>query len=210
MNKNTFVFTNKLIIDGSGTKPFIGDVHGENGYITDVIPTREVTEKEWNLERLVPGFIDIHTHSDNSLLIDHRGEGKLAQGVTLDIGGNCGSSAAPLSKDLQKERNIQLQKYGIENTWNTMEEYLQQMAQEKKGIQFATLVGYNTIRASVMGVVDAPPSIDEEKKIESLIQESLDAGAVGLSFGLIYPPTCFAKKKSLSMLLTLYKKEERF
>ncbi|NOZ62167.1 MAG: D-aminoacylase [Calditrichaeota bacterium] len=122
---------------------------------------------------VTPGFIDVHTHTDR--LIDSLTQVKnyLLQGVTTVVGGNCGGSRYPLNKLFEK-----LEKKGI-------------------GINFASLVGHNTIRSQVMGAADRQPSPEELEQMKKLVDQEMRAGAIGLSTGLAYVPGRYSKTKEI-------------
>ncbi len=204
----TLVIRNARILDGTGKPAFSGDVVCEGETICDVLQTGRsnapVNEQTGEINAsglsLAPGFIDVHSHSDFSLLADARGEGKIAQGVTLDIGGNCGLAAAPLFGEAAQEKQKSMEaQFGGETgyTFASVGELLGEMEREKRGLHFAALCGYNALRASVTGVVNRPPSETEWKIIEEKLTRSFEEGATGLSLGMIYPPVCYAGKEEL-------------
>ncbi|MFQ5646897.1 MAG: amidohydrolase family protein [bacterium] len=141
-----------------------------------------------------PGFIDIHSHSDYYHLINPRAESKIRQGVTSEVVGNCGYSAAPVEgKILEERRKIYRQEFGLDLDWRSMTEYYRRMEAADLTLNLAPLVGHNTVRAAVMGgSVNRPPTALERKKMSGFLRASMEAGAWGLSTGLIYPPACFA------------------
>lgn len=143
------------------------------------------------------GFIDTHGHSDFGVLRE-RPESKIYQGITTEINGNCGLSAAPLIGEALVQRAEDLR--GIPQRWSTMDEYFG--ALEKKGLSlnFASLAGHGNIRASVMGYEDRAPSKEEMARMKGLLKDCLDAGALGLSTGLIYPPGVYSKTDELIAL----------
>jgi N-acyl-D-amino-acid deacylase len=121
---------------------------------------------------LSPGFIDVHTHADD--LADHpRAENFVRMGVTSIVAGNCGSSALDIGASLARLR------------------------QSGAAINFATLVGHNTIRESVMGTADRPPTIPELDRMKSLVWRAMTDGAVGFSTGLQYVPGTYAKSPEI-------------
>jgi N-acyl-D-amino-acid deacylase len=147
-----------------------------------------------------PGFIDTHAHSDFTVIADPRAEGKLCQGITSEINGNCGMSAAPLYNKASEKREEDLKDLGIKEKWNTFEEYFRIL--EKKGIatNLATLVGHGNIRGSVIGYEDKEPSSEEMLKMSDLLNLTVEQGVIGLSSGLIYPPGIYSKTEELIKL----------
>lgn len=141
-----------------------------------------------------PGFIDTHGHSEFSLLREPP-EGKVFQGVTSEINGNCGLSAAPLIGDALRQREKDLK--GIGPRWSTFNEYFRLLEENGLFINFATLAGHGNIRASVMGYGDRRPGSAELQGMKRLLLEALGAGAIGFSTGLIYPPGIYSDTEEL-------------
>ncbi|MBI5203619.1 MAG: D-aminoacylase [Nitrospirae bacterium] len=149
---------------------------------------------------VTPGFIDTHAHSDFTLLADPRAEGKISQGVTTEINGNCGLSAAPLYKDAFEHREKDLKELGIKERWSTFEEYFRILKRKGIALNFVTLTGHGNIRASVIGYKDKKPDAKDLKKMQVLLRKAHDAGAIGLSTGLIYPPGIYSDTEELIKL----------
>jgi N-acyl-D-amino-acid deacylase len=139
-----------------------------------------------------PGFIDTHSHSEFILLADGRAEGKIYQGITTEINGNCGLSAAPLYGDALEQREKDLGELNIKDRWGTFSEYFTILEKRKFAPNFLTLVGHGNLRASVVGYSDRLLSKTDKNKIIELINNAMDAGAKGLSTGLIYPPGIYS------------------
>lgn len=144
-----------------------------------------------------PGFIDTHAHSDFTLLADGRAEGKFCQGVTTEINGNCGLSAAPLYNQALEQREKELDALDIKERWNTFPEYFTLL--EKKGfaVNFATLVGHGNLRASAAGYADKPLSKKTAGIMMGLLKDSINAGVKGMSSGLIYPPGIYSTTQEI-------------
>jgi len=188
------------VVDGTGNPWFLADVLIEDGRIRAISPDLEVGAKKVidAAGRVVaPGFIDIHTHSDLSFLVDPRAQSKLRQGVTTEVVGNCGmSTGAPLrgaARALARERlGQQMPEAELDFSWSTMGEYLDRMEEEGLCINLVAQVGHGTVRACVMGMEEREPTGDELADMQDLVDESLAAGALGLSFGLYYAPGSYA------------------
>jgi N-acyl-D-aspartate/D-glutamate deacylase len=147
---------------------------------------------------LTPGFIDVHSHSDELWLVDPRCEGKIMQGVTTEIGGNCGSSVAPLQALAADRRRADLAAYNLELTWETLDDFLSLVEDARPALNVATLVGLGTTRRSVRGD-HAGRLSDEELDAECrLVRAAVEQGALGISSGLIYVPSRFADLRELS------------
>ncbi len=147
-----------------------------------------------------PGFIDVHAHSDFVLLADGRAEGKIYQGVTTEINGNCGLSAAPLFGAAREQREKDIAEYDIKERWNTFPEYFAILEKRRIALNVMTLTGHGNLRASVAGYEDRHLSDAEMERARKLLNESMASGAKGLSSGLIYPPGVFADTKELIAL----------
>ena len=188
------------VADGSGSPWFRADVLIENGTIAAIAPNLE-SDAETVIDAadkvVSPGFIDIHTHSDLSFLVDPAAESKLRQGVTTEVVGNCGmSTAAPLygeARSLAQQRlRQQLPSADLEFTWSTMGEYLDRLEKSGLSVNLIAQVGHGTVRACVMGMAERPPTDEELSRMKDLVSESLGDGALGMSLGLYYAPGSYA------------------
>lgn len=193
---------NATIIDGSGNKPFQGSIGVSKDRIAFVstnpeepVPSEEVIDAKGLI--IAPGFIDTHSHSEFTLLADNRAEGKILQGVTTEVNGNCGLSAAPLIGDAAFQREADLKELGIKDRWSTLREYFAILEGRGLALNFSTLVGHGNLRASVMGYSDRKPSRDDIERMLTLLEESIRDGAIGLSTGLIYPPGVFSERSEI-------------
>lgn len=204
------IIKNVKIYDGGGGKPFVSDVGIKGDRITKVgiinrLESAEIIKGEGLC--LCPGFVDIHSHSDYYLLIDPLAQSKVRQGVTMEIGGNCGYSAAPISGGpLEERKKIYKEQFGLNLDWTDLKGYIEKINRNGISVNYCQLVGHNTVRASVMGSVDREPSSDEMKTMERIIEDAMDSGAVGMSVGFAYPPSCFAKKEEVALLCKTIKK----
>lgn len=149
-----------------------------------------------------PGFIDIHTHSDLYLLSCPLAESKIRQGVTTELVGNCGGSAAPLVGQAREAERRSAKDLWVDVTWSTIDEYLLRLADVRTSVNVASLVGADTLRLGVIGAEDRPPSDDELATMNKLLADAMVEGAFGVSSGLIYAPGCFARTEELISLAT--------
>lgn len=199
------------VYDGSLGSPCVKDI-AISGDIISAIGIFDLNKAVMVIDAqglvVAPGFIDTHAHSDFTILADPRAEGKVSQGVTTEINGNCGMSAAPLYNKAFERRQSDLEELGIQERWNTFKEYFTLL--EKRGIalNLATLVGHGNIRGSVMGYVDRLPSEDELLQMSDLLKTSIGEGAIGLSTGLIYPPGLYSKTEELIELSKVLKQND--
>jgi N-acyl-D-amino-acid deacylase len=151
-----------------------------------------------------PGFIDAHTHSDIPALLAPLAENRLYAGVTTEIGGNCGFSAGPLGDG--QERQILESYQGLEIAWRTQAEYFTRLEEAGSAINHAFLTGFGNIRRTAMGGdVDRPATREEVEKMRALLLAEIDAGAIGMSTGLIYPPGCYATKEEIGAVAAALK-----
>ena len=189
------------VFDGSGAPGVRADVAIEHGRVVDVARDKTLASATAALtldatgKYVSPGFIDIHTHSDRSILINGRMESKLRQGVTTEVGGNCGSGVAPaLGRADAAESELE------SRTWPTLAAYFEAIARSGISGNYCTWVGHGTLRASTVGYEMRPPTGDELEEMRRLLRDSLEAGAFGLSTGLIYAPSGFAQTDELVAL----------
>ena len=190
---------NGLVVDGRGGEGEIADLAIRGEKISEIgnLPPGTAQRVIDATGRVVsPGFIDIHGHSDFKLLLDRKAKSRVSQGVTTEVGGNCGLSGAPLPGEMKRRLEEAYRKYDLCLDWSTFEEYVKRLG-EGLGINFVPLIGQNNIRASLMGEESHPASAKEIKKMKNLIVSTLEKGAFGLSTGLIYPPGCFATEDEL-------------
>ena len=140
---------------------------------------------------VAPGFIDAHSHSDTSFLIDSSGASKLYQGITTEITGNCGDSPFPCAGD-GKDLSACV----------SFERFLARFREGgySMAVNQALLVGHGTLRRCVIGDEGRAPTEAEMEKMRFLLSRELAFGAWGLSLGLEYAPGCFAGQRELNLL----------
>ena len=203
-NRIDVLIKDAVIYDGSASEPYVSNIAVSGDKIQFISASMPVKDSVNVIDAkglaVSPGFIDTHAHSDFTIIADPRAEGKISQGITTEINGNCGMSAAPLYNKAFERREEDLKELGIKERWNTLREYFKFV--EKRGIalNFATLAGHGNIRGSVIGYDDRLPSSKELSEMSDLIRESIEQGAIGLSTGLIYPPGIYSKTEELITL----------
>ena len=150
---------------------------------------------------VAPGFIDIHSHSDWTLLLNPRAESSVRQGVTTEVVGNCGHSYAPVrDKDMLLTIVPEYLRDEIEVDWVSFGDFLRKLESQGMAINIAHLVGHLALRIAAMGFDPRVPTASELEDMKSLLKEALDQGAAGLSFGLEYPPGPSAAQEEMVAL----------
>ncbi len=197
------IIQNGFLVSGAGNPWFKANVAIKDGKILRLGRIgSEGADKTINAEGLIvcPGFIDIHSHSEFTLLANPKAESKIRQGVTTEVVGNCGSSAAPLNEatkeDLRKSNHL-IEEAGIKLDWETLGEYLDHLRRSGVALNVASLVGHGTVRAYVMGYEKRPPSRQEMEEMKAAVEGAMKEGAYGMSSGLIYPPSSYASTDEL-------------
>jgi len=191
------------VIDGTGNPWFKADVGVEKGRIAAVDNlASESADTIIDAKDMVicPGFIDIHSHSDFTLLMNPLAESKIRQGVTTEVIGNCGLSAAPLNDSLKEDilkTMPLLEEAKLELTWSTMGQYINLMQEKGVALNVTPLVGNSNIRVSVLGFENRHPTEDELEEMKKILAQAMKDGAFGMSTGLIYPPSCYANTDEL-------------
>jgi len=148
-----------------------------------------------------PGFVDPHGHSDAAVLVDPALASHLHQGFTTQLSGNCGDTVAPVTAKGRAAVELSLASSGLVARWTTFAGYLGEVERQPLGPNVAFLVGHGTLRASVLGMADRAATLDELDEMLALLGEALDAGAFGLSSGLIYAPGMHAPADELVALV---------
>jgi N-acyl-D-amino-acid deacylase len=188
-----------LIYDGSGRQPFKGDVGIQGERITTVgklAKAHATAELDAKGMAVAPGFINMLSWANESLIQDGRSESDIRQGVTLEVMGE-GSSMGPLNEEMKKDMAEQQGdiKYKIE--WTTLGEYLNYLVKRGVSCNVASFVGATTLRVHELGYADRPPTPDELEKMKTLTREAMEEGALGIGSSLIYAPAFYAKTDEL-------------
>ncbi len=185
--------TGGQVLDGTGRPAFRADVGIQGNEIREIGDLSAVEAKrsvDASGRCVCPGFIDVHSHSDAYLLIEPSAPSKIFQGVTTEVVGNCGASAAPRVGRYPMPSDWREKKYP--GPWTTVAEYRRLLEQVKPAVNVVLLIGHNAVRAGIMGY-DARRATDAEfKEMADLLARALDEGGAGLSTGLIYSPGMFA------------------
>jgi N-acyl-D-amino-acid deacylase len=148
-----------------------------------------------------PGFIDIHTHTDLSLVANPTADSHIRQGITTDVSGNCGSSPFPVcDATLEEYKKSARDRFGIEMDWKDMEGFFRRLEKNSIALNYATFLGHGDLRARVVGLEDKPATPAQIKEMQRLVQQHMLAGAWGLSTGLEYSPGSYADTDELVQL----------
>ena len=186
------IIHNGTIIDGSGGEPFVGSVAVCDGRITQIRRGLLESAAKSTIDAtglyVTPGFIDIHSHSDFTLVVDPRAVSSVTQGVTLEVVGNCGHGCAPIGDPELTRSNIYGCRTDDDIHWRSMAEYLNVLERGEPAVNVATLVPNGNLRLAVAGLVDRPSSQDELRQSKKMLQQALEEGGFGLSTGLDYGP----------------------
>jgi N-acyl-D-amino-acid deacylase len=202
--RHDVVIRGGTIYDGSGGAPYPGEVAIDGDRLSYVGPPRGLKGHKVIDARgkaVAPGFINMLSWSNESLIQDGLGQSELRQGVTLEVMGE-GESMGPLNdtmKRLAVERQTDIH-YAVD--WTTLGEYLAKL--EARGIapNVASFVGATTVRAHVLGERDVQPTAVELDRMRGLVRQAMEEGALGVGSSLIYQPASFAKTPELIALVT--------
>ena len=188
------------IVDGTGAPPQSGDVAVLGDRITAVgrVATTGAVEVDARGMAVAPGFIDIHSHADLSLLVNPRAESRVRQGVTLEVVGQDGSSIGPWSDGaFESTRDRYRRNFDVEIDFRDIAGFLDRIDRERPAVSVASMVGHGTVRSYVIGGADRPATPAEIDRMRALVRDALAGGAVGLSTGLEYMPGSFAGRAEL-------------
>lgn len=233
MDQRTFdlVIQNARIVDGTGRSAFFGDVGISGGKIEAVgeIPSgsgKRVVDVKQSI--LAPGFIDVHSHGDGTMLLYPNAQSALFQGITTFVGGNCGFSAAPIKDKwiyamweqecldeveahifsekpfypLEKVNPVLQANFGLEIDWSSFSEFFYRVEEQGISVNYVPLIGHGQVFAQAMqGKPDRKPTEDEIYTMRSMVKEGMEAGAFGFSTGLDYfPGSIFSTGEIIGLL----------
>ncbi len=190
------------IFDGTGGPSYLGDVGIRGARIVYVGPPRPMRAKQVidaHGQAVSPGFVNMLSQAQESMIVDGREESDLYQGVTLEVMGE-GDSMGPLTDQMaarneSRESDI---KYPI--NWRTLGQYLQARERAGTSLNIASFVGATTVRDFVLGEGDVQPSPEQLQRMRALVRQAMEEGALGVSSALIYTPATFAKTDELAAL----------
>ncbi|HUC72073.1 MAG TPA: amidohydrolase family protein, partial [Stellaceae bacterium] len=201
-----FILRGGEVIDGSGRPRYRADVAiaGDRIAAVGVVDkARGAREIDVSGKVVAPGFIDVHTHDDRALFATPEMMAKASQGVTTVIAGNCGISLAPLTIDHAPPPPLDLIGDAADYRYGRFADYLAALDRTPAAVNAACLVGHSTLRVGSMAALDRPAEAAEIDRMRELLQEALDAGAVGMSSGLAYAPAEHAPPAEIEALAAL-------
>ncbi|NQW17250.1 MAG: D-aminoacylase [Chloroflexi bacterium] len=191
------VIKNGDVYDGTGAPGLKVDIGIEGDRIVvlgDLSNAESVDVIDASGLAVSPGFVDLHTHSDNSFLIDPLADSKVRQGVTFELMGNCGMSyCAPLGKASIDSFQTRADRYGgLDSPWQDFTGWLDAVSDAGSTLNVAGLIGHNTLREYVMNGEARVPTLDELISMKREIETAIDGGALGFSTGLYFAPGSYS------------------
>ncbi len=193
------IIRNGDVLDGTGSPRVRADVGIRGDTITaigDLSQATATTTLDARGQVVAPGFIDLLGNSQAAVLIDPKLEGKIRQGVTTEVTGE-GHSPGPQNEAMLAEMERTKPKGWPRVTWHTLGEFMRVVEQRGSALNFAFYVGAANPREMVLGHADRAPTAEELQRMNAIVKQAVDEGAVGLSSALIYPPGRFARTEEL-------------
>ena len=190
---------NGLIIDGSGEVPFKGDIgiRADTIAVIGKLPgARGHLEIDASGLAVAPGFINMLSWANESLIEDGTSQSDIRQGVTLEIFGE-GSSMGPLNESMKKQWLDGQGDISYDIEWSTLGEYLEFMVKKGVSPNIASFVGATTLRVNTVGYDDREPTAEELEQMKLLVRQAMEEGALGIGSSLIYAPAFFASTEEL-------------
>ena len=184
-DRGHIVIAGGTVYDGSGGRPFQGDVFLRSGRIEAVVPAGSRVRTGYysvsaSGRAVCPGFIDVHAHSDLTLLAAPEAAGKISQGVTSEISGNCGLSFFPVTAKNRDHLSGMAVRSGVELNWTSFPDYVRRVERRRPAVNFNFLCGHNTLRAAVLGYEKTAAAPEDEIRMRDFLRAALEAGSPGL------------------------------
>lgn len=189
------------IYDGSGGEPYVGDVAVEGDRIVAVgaVPGSGEREIDASGEAVAPGFINMLSWANESLIEDGRGMSDLLQGVTLEVMGE-GWTMGPTTEAMRAQMEAQQDSIRFPITWTTLGGYLEFLEQRGVSPNVASFVGATTVRMNELGEADVDPTPEQLDRMRGLVRQAMEEGALGVGSSLIYAPANYAETPELIAL----------
>ena len=185
------------VVDGTGAEPARADVAIAGGRVVEIgaVPPTEGVELDAAGCLVAPGFIDIHSHSDYTLLVDPRAVSAIRQGVTLEAIGNCGHGCFPIRKPELARSIIYGYDEEVPLSWTTMPQYLERLQQARPAVNVLTLVPNGQLRLDAVGLQDRPATPEELATMSLTLEQALDDGAWATARASSMPPRPVCRSK---------------
>ncbi|RSN68467.1 N-acyl-D-amino-acid deacylase family protein [Actinomadura sp. WAC 06369] len=200
------LITGGTVVDGTGAAPVRADVAVTGGRVEaigDLAGRPAARTLDASGHAVTPGFVDVHTHSDLTLLSGPEAHSAVRQGVTSVVVGNCGLGVAPVAADpaaLRAAAGYLDLDPAVRWTWSDLPGYLAALDAARPSVNVAALVAHIPLRAAAVGFADRPAGAAELDRMRGLLGDALAAGAAGVSTGLVYAPACYARDDELLAL----------
>lgn len=195
------IIKNGVIYVGDGKEPIKGDIAIRDGKIAALgkrLGTNADTVIDAQGLTVSPGFIDIHTHTDTNLFFAPKGDSRIFQGITTDLGGNCGGAPFVYSDETWEKRKDRT-RFGYP-AWRNVDGFYETLNKNKIGINYASLVGHGDVREAVVGPYNVKATDEELEKMCEILDQQLEMGAMGISYGLEYAPGCYCDTREMVAL----------
>jgi len=203
---------NGVIYAGDGKAPIKGDIGIRDGKIAalgenlgksanTIIDAKGLT--------VSPGFIDIHSHTDTNLFDAPKGDSRIFQGVTTEVGGNCGGAPFCCSDEYWEKKKARQNRWGIE-PWRDVDGFYAALDNYGIGINYASLVGHGDVREAIVGPYNVKATDEQLQQMCDLLDKELEMGAAGLSYGLEYTPGCYCDTREMVALNKVVAKHNAF
>lgn len=201
-SKDDLLLRNGRVVDGTGAPWFTADVAVSNGRIVavgrlDTARAKRVIDASGLV--VAPGFIDLLGQSEYNVLVDPRAASKITQGITTEVTGE-GESIAPLDDRLIAENADTYKRYGVFPTWRTLDGYFRELERRGTAINLGTFVGSGGVRAIVLGRENRTATPEELHRMESMVDQAMREGALGVSSSLQYIPNIYSTTAELTAL----------
>ncbi|NDU72044.1 amidohydrolase family protein [Actinomadura sp. DSM 109109] len=201
------LITGGTLADGTGAAPWRADVAVAGGRVArigDLAGTPAARTVDASGHVVAPGFVDVHTHSDLTLLSAPDARSAVRQGITTVVVGNCGLGVAPAAGGdraaLRAAAGYLDLDPAVRWDWTDLPGYLAALDAARPAVNVAALVAHTPLRAAAVGFADRPADAAELDRMRGLLGDALAAGAAGVSTGLVYAPACYAREDELEAL----------
>ena len=196
------IIENGTVVDGTGRPGFaadVGIVGGEIGAVGDLREAAGARRIDASRHAVSPGFIDMHSHSDRTLLDDPGANSKVFQGVTTEVVGNCSYSPFPVGPNGPADI-VRSHVSEVEWDWRDLDGWAKRLGDNGVSVNVAPQVGHAALRAAVGLMENRPPTREELREMGRLAAESVEQGAFSLSTGLTLPPGSYASTDEIVAL----------